>query len=129
MIVAFGQLRTSVSRKKIQKISNNEAKKELRGTNKTLPNVHRKLFEKRNSFKPEIDVRGQRAEEAITNIQAFLDEAIMLDVHELKILHGKGNGILKEVIRGFLGADPVVKSYRDEHVQFGGSGITIVEIS
>ena len=129
VIVAFGQLRTSVSRKKIQKISNNEAKKELRGTNKTLPNVHRKLFEKRNSFKPEIDVRGQRAEEAITNIQAFLDEAIMLDVHELKILHGKGNGILKEVIRGFLGADPVVKSYRDEHVQFGGSGITIVEIS
>ncbi|WP_321286181.1 Smr/MutS family protein [uncultured Sunxiuqinia sp.] len=128
-VVAFGQLRTSISRKKLQKVSNNEAKKELRGTNRTLPNVHRKLFEKRNTFKSEIDVRGQRAEEAITNIQAFLDEAIMLDVRELRILHGKGNGILREMIRSFLGADPVVKSYRDEHVQFGGAGITIVELS
>jgi DNA mismatch repair protein MutS2 len=128
-IVAFGQLRTSVSKKKLQKISNNEAKKEMRGTNRTLPNVHRKLSEKRSTFKPEIDVRGQRAEEAVTNIQAFIDEAIMLDVSEVRILHGKGNGILKEVLRGFLGTDPAVKSFRDEHVQFGGSGITIVEIS
>ena len=129
VVVAFGQLRTSVNRKKLQKISNNEAKKEMRGTNRTLPNVHRKISEKRNTFKPEIDVRGQRAEEAITNIQSFLDEAIMLDVRELRILHGKGNGILREMIRSFLGADPIVKSYRDEHVQFGGAGITIVEIS
>ncbi|HKJ42656.1 MAG TPA: endonuclease MutS2 [Sunxiuqinia sp.] len=129
VIVAFGQLRTSVNRKKVQKVSNNEAKREMRGTNKTLPNVHRKLSEKRNTFKPEIDVRGQRAEEAITTIQAFLDEAIMLDVRELRILHGKGNGILREMIRSFLSADPVVRSYRDEHVQFGGAGITIVEIS
>ena len=128
-IVAFGQLRTSVSTKKLEKVSRSEAKKELRGINRTLPNVHRKLFEKRNVFKPEIDVRGQRAEEAVTNIQAFIDEAIMLDVSEVRILHGKGNGILKEVIRGFLGSDPAVRSYRDEHVQFGGSGITIVEIS
>ena len=128
VVVAFGQLRTSVSRKKLQLISNNEAKKELRGTNKTLPNIHRKLFEKRNNFKPEIDIRGQRAEEAISNIQVFIDEAIMLDVHELRILHGKGNGILREVIREFLGAEPIIKSFRDEHVQFGGAGITIVEI-
>ncbi|MGQ8338533.1 endonuclease MutS2 [Sunxiuqinia sp. A32] len=127
-IVAFGQLRTSVSTKKLQKISNNEAKKELRGMNRTLPNVHRKLSEKKLNFKSEIDIRGQRAEEAISNIQAFIDEAIMLDVHELRILHGKGSGILKEVIRNFLKADPVVNSYRDEHVQFGGSGITIVEL-
>jgi len=52
----------------------------------------------------------------------------MLSYHELRILHGKGNGILKEVIRGFLKTDPVVKSFRDEHVQFGGAGITIVEL-
>ncbi len=127
-IVAFGQLRTSVNRKKLQRVSKNEAKKELRGTNKTLPNVHRKLSDKKMSFKSEIDIRGQRAEEAISNIQAFIDEAIMLDVHELRILHGKGNGILKEVIRNFLKADPIVRSFRDEHVQFGGSGITIVEL-
>ena len=128
VIVAFGQLRTSVDRKKLQKVSNNEAKKELRGTNQTMPNVHRNISDKKMNFKSEIDIRGQRAEEAISNIQAFIDEAIMLDIHELRILHGKGNGILKEVIRNFLKADPVVRSYRDEHVQFGGSGITIVEL-
>ncbi len=128
-VVAFGQLRTSVSRKKLQKVSNNEARSEMRGSNRTLPNVHRKLSEKRNTFKPEIDVRGQRAEEAIANIQSFIDEAIMLDVREVRILHGKGNGILREMIRSFLGSDPAVRSFRDEHVQFGGAGITIVEIS
>ena len=127
-IVAFGQLRTSVSREKLLRVSNNEAKKELRGTNKTLPNVHRKLSDKKLSFKSEIDIRGQRAEEAISNIQSFIDEAIMLDVHQLRILHGKGNGILKEVIRNFLKADPVVRSFRDEQIQLGGSGITVVEI-
>ena len=115
--------------KKLQKVSNNEARSEMRGSNRTLPNVHRKLSEKRNTFKPEIDVRGQRAEEAIANIQAFIDEAIMLDVREVRILHGKGNGILREMIRSFLGSDPAVRSFRDEHVQFGGAGITIVEIS
>lgn len=128
-VVAFGQLRTSVSREKLQKVSNNEARSEMRGSNRTLPNMHRKLSEKRNTFKPEIDVRGQRAEEAIANIQAFIDEAIMLDVREVRILHGKGNGILREMIRSFLGSDPAVRSFRDEHVQFGGAGITIVEIS
>ncbi len=127
-IVAFGQLRTSISQKKLLRVSNNEAKKELRGTNKTLPGIHRKLSDKKLSFKSEIDIRGQRVEEAISNIQTFLDEAIMLDVHELRILHGKGNGILREVIREFLKSDSIVRSFRDEHVQLGGSGITIVEL-
>jgi len=127
-IVAFGQLRTTVSRKKLQLVSNNEAKREQRTYNQTKANVNKNLSEKRLTFKPDIDIRGQRAEEAIANIQAFIDEAIMLNVHELRILHGKGNGILKEVIRNFLKADPVVSSFRDEHVQFGGAGITIVEL-
>jgi DNA mismatch repair protein MutS2 len=128
VIVAFGQLRTSVSRDKLEPVSNNEAKREIRGTNRTKANINQNLSEKRLNFKAEIDIRGQRAEEAIANIQAFVDEAVMLDIHELRILHGKGSGILKEVIRGYLKSDPVVKSFRDEHVQFGGAGITIVEL-
>jgi DNA mismatch repair protein MutS2 len=52
----------------------------------------------------------------------------MLDFSELRILHGKGNGILKEMIRNYLKSEPAVKSFRDEHVQFGGAGITVVEI-
>ena len=128
VVVAFGQLRTSVPRKKLEVVSNNEAKREMRGLNKTKANVNKNISERKLTFKPDIDIRGQRAEEALSNIQAFIDEAIMLNVHELRILHGKGNGILKEVIRNFLKADPAVRSFRDEHVQFGGSGITIVEL-
>ena len=128
VIVAFGQLRTSVSRKKLLPVSNNEARREQKNYNQTKANINKNLSEKRLSFKPSIDIRGQRAEEAITNIQAFVDEAIMLNVSELRILHGKGSGILKEMIRNYLKSEPVVSSFRDEHVQFGGAGITIVEL-
>ena len=127
-IVAFGQLRTTVSRKKLKTVSKNEAKREQKTYNQTKANVNKNLSEKRLNFKPDIDIRGQRAEEAITNIQAFIDEAIMLNVHELRILHGKGTGILKEMIRNYLKSEPAVSSCRDEHVQFGGAGITIVEL-
>lgn len=127
-VVAFGQIRTSVSRDKLQKITNNEAKKVQRTYNQTLPNINKGLSEKRLNFKTEIDVRGQRGEEAIQTIQAFVDDAIMLDYSELRILHGKGNGILKEMIRSYLKSEPIVKSIRDEHVQFGGAGITVVEL-
>ena len=69
-----------------------------------------------------------RAEEGLQKIQEFIDEAIMVEANELHILHGKGNGILRELIRAYLKSEPAVKKFRDEHVQFGGSGITIVEI-
>jgi DNA mismatch repair protein MutS2 len=128
VVVAFGQLRTSVSRDKLKKITGNEAKKIQRTYNQTMPNINKGLSDKRLNFKTEIDVRGQRAEEALQTIQAFIDDAIMLDYNELRILHGKGNGILKEMIRNYLKAEPAVKSFRDEHVQFGGAGITVVEI-
>lgn len=127
-IVAFGQLRTSVNRNKLERITNNEAKKIKKTYNQTLPNINKGLSEKRLNFKTEIDVRGQRGEEAIQTIMAFVDDAIMLDYKQLRILHGKGNGILKEMIRNYLKAEPVVKSVRDEHVQFGGAGITVVEL-
>lgn len=128
VVVAFGHIRTSVKREKLKKITNNEAKKIQKTYNQTIPNINKGLSEKRLNFKREIDVRGQRAEEALQTIQTFIDDAIMLDYSELRILHGKGNGILKEMIRNYLKAEPVVKSFRDEHVQFGGAGITIVEI-
>ncbi len=128
VVVAFGHIRTSVGREKLQKITNNEAKKIQRTYNQTMPNINKGMSEKRLNFKTEVDVRGQRTEEAIQIIQTFIDDAIMLDFSELRILHGKGNGILKEMIRNYLKSEPAVKSCRDEHVQFGGAGITVVEI-
>ncbi len=127
-IVAFGQIRTSVSRDKLQKITNNEAKKIQKTYNQTMPNINKGMSEKRLTFKTEVDVRGQRAEEALQLIRNWIDDAIMLDFSELRILHGKGNGILKEMIRNYLKSEPAVKSYHDEHVQYGGAGITVVEI-
>jgi DNA mismatch repair protein MutS2 len=127
-VVAFGQIRTSVSRDKLQKITNNEAKKIQKTYNQTMPNINKGMSEKRLTFKTEIDVRGQRAEEALQLIRTWIDDAIMLDFSELRILHGKGNGILKEMIRNYLKTEPAIKMYHDEHVQFGGAGITVVEI-
>ena len=128
VVVAFGHIRTSVSREKLKKITSSEARKIHRTYNQTMPNINKGLSEKRLNFKSEIDVRGSRAEEAIQTIRSFIDDAIMLDFSELRILHGKGNGILKEMIRNYLKTEPAVKTFRDEHVQFGGSGITVVEI-
>jgi DNA mismatch repair protein MutS2 len=78
------------------------------------------------NFKTSLDLRGQRAEEAISNLQKYIDEALLLSVRDVKILHGKGNGILREIIREHLGGMSEVKKYSDEHVERGGHGITVV---
>ncbi len=82
----------------------------------------------RAQFYPDIDVRGMRGDEALLKVQHFVDDAILMGVSNIKILHGKGNGILRTLIRQYLDAIPNVISYRDEHVQFGGAGITKVEL-
>lgn len=82
----------------------------------------------RNQFRQELDVRGMRADEALNQVQYFIDDAILVGASQVRILHGKGNGILRQLIRQYLGSVPNVTNYRDEHVQFGGVGITVVEL-
>ena len=82
----------------------------------------------RNQFRQELDVRGLRADEALNQVQYFIDDAILVGTSQVRILHGKGNGILRQLIRQYLGSVPNVTNYRDEHVQFGGAGITVVEL-
>lgn len=125
--VAFGQLRSTVKRSKLELVSRNESRRTT-STNNTLARINTEIGEKKLNFKPNIDVRGLRAEEALQKIQEFLDEAIMVEAKEIRILHGKGNGILRELIQNYLRTEPAVRLVRDEHVQFGGSGITVVEI-
>lgn len=86
------------------------------------------IDEHRNSFRQEIDVRGYRGDEALLEVQRFVDDAILMGVSSVRILHGKGNGILRQLIRQYLNALPNVIGTRDEHVQFGGAGITVVDI-
>jgi DNA mismatch repair protein MutS2 len=128
-VVAFGQLITTLPRNQVERLSNNEAKKAEKTYRQSSSRLISNYSERRLGFKPEIDIRGQRAEEAIPNIQEFIDEAIMFEVAQLRILHGKGHGILKETIRNYLRAEPMVRSFRDEHVDFGGAGITLVNLA
>lgn len=85
------------------------------------------IDDRRNNFRHEIDVRGMRGDEALNAVMYFIDDAILVGVQQVRILHGKGNGILRQLIRQYLGTVPNVVHYRDEHVQFGGAGITVVE--
>ncbi len=128
-VVAFGQLITTLPRKQIERLSNNEAKKIEKSTISARSRLMSNFSERRLSFRSEIDIRGMRVEEALSKIQEFIDEAIMFEVSQLRILHGKGHGILKETIRDYLRAEPMIRSYKDEHVDFGGAGITLVNLA
>ncbi len=128
--VAFGHLMTSVKVSRLEKVSNKQVKQALRNLNQPSlgATLAEKVRKKKLVFKPDIDVRGQRADEAIHNVTNHIDDAVMCEVETIKVLHGKGNGILRQMLREMLNTMPHVKSFRDEHIQHGGSGITIVEI-
>ena len=80
------------------------------------------------NFKQDIDIRGMRGDEAINAITYFIDDAILVGVSRVRILHGTGTGVLRQLIRQYLATIPNVSHYRDEHVQFGGAGITVVDL-
>lgn len=82
----------------------------------------------RRDFHQDLDVRGMRGDEALNAVQYFIDDAILMGMSRVRILHGKGNGILRQLIRQYLGTIPNVTHYADEHVQFGGAGITVVDM-
>lgn len=82
----------------------------------------------KKGFQQDLDVRGMRGDEAVQAVQYFIDDAILMSVSRVRILHGKGNGILRQLIRQYLSSEPNVIHYADEHVQFGGAGITVVDL-
>jgi DNA mismatch repair protein MutS2 len=84
---------------------------------------------RRLAFSPSMDIRGLRAEEALRKVAGFIDEAVMVGSSDLRILHGKGDGILRHMIRDYLSGIDVVSRFEDEDVRFGGTGITVVKLS
>lgn len=126
IMVAFGNMVTTVKEVRLLKISKNEAKRIKKSRHFADEGLN--ISQRKLNFKPEIDIRGKRVEEAMDIIKKFIDEAVMVSSIELRILHGKGNGILKQTTREFLNTIDVVKSCHDEQVEFGGSGITVVEL-
>lgn len=128
-VVAVGNLRSTIKLSRLSVVSRNAVKKGQKSmVNVFVSNVGESVRERKLTFKPEVDVRGMRAEEALEKVAQFVDEAVICEQPRLSILHGKGNGILRQTIRQYLNTLPFVESVRDEHVQFGGAGITIVEI-
>jgi DNA mismatch repair protein MutS2 len=125
--VETGSLRFFVPINKIERISGSELRKSLR-SNQVNRGNDPAIVQRNISFKPEIDLRGVRGEEAINQVRELIDNALIVQHRHLRILHGKGNGILRQLIRQYLETVDVVKSFRDEHVEFGGSGITVVEM-
>ncbi len=121
--VLFGALKSWVKLDRLVPVSNRQARKEVRSAVKGLD-----LNERRTGFSHELDVRGKRGEEVLPLLEKMLDDALILGTSELRILHGKGHGILKELIRNHLKDDPNVLSLQDEHADRGGSGITIVNL-
>ncbi len=83
---------------------------------------------KKLDFHTDIDVRGMRGDEAVQAVMHFIDDATLIGMSRVRILHGTGNGILRKLIRQYLGTVPAISSFQDEHIQFGGSGITVVDI-
>ncbi|MDE7005192.1 MAG: Smr/MutS family protein, partial [Alistipes sp.] len=125
--VAFGQMLTSVDKELLTVVSNNEYREATRpATARTV--VSADISARKLAFRDHIDVRGMRAAEALEMVQQFVDDALMLGVESVTILHGKGTGALKEEIRRYLRTVPEVESAVDEHADRGGAGITVVKL-
>ena len=114
----------NVAPDRIEKISRNEP---LQTTYKTS-SITSDMLVKRLNFSSTLDVRGERTINALEQVSVFVDEAIMLRINEIKILHGKGTGILKEEIRHYLKTFGNTLSFFDEQEEAGGAGITVVRI-
>ena len=126
--VIFGDMRTKM---RAERLEHAEApkKEEPRAYVSVGRQTRETMDEHKLNFKQDIDVRGMRGDEALTAVTYFIDDAILVGVKRVRILHGTGTGILRQIIRQYLATRPDVESYRDEHVQFGGAGITVVELA
>lgn len=134
--VIFGDVRTKMKAEQLERCERGKAKNE----EATAANKHASLAiqtskmtratmeDRKQNFHQDIDVRGMRGDEAIDAVMHFIDDAILIGMSRVRILHGTGSGILRQLIRQYLNTIPNVSHFRDEHVQFGGAGITVVDI-
>ena len=127
--VAFGMLKSTVKADRLEKVSKSQIKKENAKATFLGVQTTDDMRDKQLHFKQEIDVRGMRADEALQAVTYFIDDAIQVGCSRVRILHGTGTGVLRQVIRQYLKTVPGVSHFQDEHVQFGGAGITVVELN
>ena len=136
--VIFGDMRTKM---RVDRLEGATPQPSGAGNSGTGANKHADLAGQQSSrmtretidshkvnFRQDIDVRGMRGDEAVNAVLHYIDDAILMGASRVRILHGTGTGALRQLIRQYLATVPNVTSYRDEHVQFGGAGITVVEL-
>ena len=128
--VTFGMVRTKVELSRLEPAT----KKEKANTATQIvtfvsKETQKQVREKHLNFHQEIDVRGMRGDEALQAVTYFIDDAILVGASRVRILHGTGTGVLRQLIRQYLQTVSGISSVHDEHVQFGGAGITVVELS
>lgn len=128
-IVTFGMMRTNIKVDRLERAIAPAKKETQQAVTYVSKQTQDAVYEKKLNFKQDIDVRGMRGDEAINAITYFIDDAILLGMARVRILHGTGNGILRTLIRQYLHTIPGIKSFKDEHVQFGGAGITVVDLT
>ena len=127
-VVAFGMIKSTVKLDRLEKVSKGQIKRDIQKSTFISEQTSDQMHEKRLRFKQEIDVRGMRGDEALQTVTYFIDDAIQVGAQQVRILHGTGSGILRQLIREYLRSVPGVRDFHDEHVQFGGAGITVVEL-
>lgn len=124
--VAIGQLKTNIKLNRLEKVSKaiyKEATKEA-----LKPKVGFDMSEKVSNFSFNLDVRGKRSDEAMSEVDNLMDDALLLGYNSLRIVHGKGDGILRTIIRNQLKNYKQIKSISDEHADRGGQGVTLIEM-
>ncbi|WP_407654621.1 endonuclease MutS2 [Catalinimonas niigatensis] len=125
--ILIGSLKSNIKLKRLEKVSRKSLKKVLPET-KSYSAASMDLNKKLVDFSTNLDIRGKRAEEALPTLENFVDDASMFGMQELRIIHGKGNGILREIVRDYLHRHERVAQVQDEHVERGGAGVTIVRL-
>ena len=142
--VIFGDMKTKIQKERLELIDAERTGDDVSGQGEALSKMDKvkanlqsdkishvtqeTIDEHKKNFQQDLDIRGFRGNEALQAVQYFIDDAILMSVSRVRILHGKGNGILRQLVRQYLSSEPNVRHYADEHVQFGGAGITVVEL-
>ena len=128
VVVIIGNISSKMPVDKVERITSNEFKSAVKETARPVSavKVDSAINERKLNFSTELDVRGERLNDAIEKVTRYVDDAIMLSISSVRIIHGKGTGVLRDEIQKFVRTMPGVASVRDEHIQFGGTGVTIV---
>ena len=128
VVVIIGNISSKMPLDKVERITSNEFKNAVKENARPVSSikVDSSISERKLNFSTELDVRGERLTDAIEKVTRYIDDAIMLNISSVRIIHGKGTGVLRDELQKLIRTMPGVASARDEHIQFGGTGVTIV---